>query len=211
MENLSISYVDYPIASGKESVVFKAYIGKKPVAIKIFKISTIKFSTLERYIHGDRRFENERKDRSTRVFLWCRKEYTNLDELNRWKINAPMPYDYNMNVLIMQYLGTAKSPSPQLRNYGGRLEPLYAELRRQLRIMYGSAKLVHADLSEYNVLVYRKKPYFIDVGQMVDRRHPSADEFLRRDIFNISNFFRRKGIQVEEQELYDFVTGDSVE
>ncbi len=58
--------------------------------------------------------------------------------------------------------------------------------------MYKDAHLVHADLSEYNILFYRNNPYIIDVGQSVSVKHPMALEFLRRDIKNINNFFSRK-------------------
>ncbi len=211
MEDLSIGYIDYPVSSGKESVVFKAFMKKKPVALKIFKISTIKFSTLEKYIYGDRRFEKERKDRSTRVFLWCRKEFINLQELHKAGVNAPIPIGYNKNVLVMQYLGSAKSPAPLLKNCDGDFDSLFKVIKNQMWTMYNKARLVHADLSEYNILVHKGKPYFIDVGQTVDRDHPSADEFLERDIFNICNFFRRKGVPADAKELLKFLNGEKVE
>ena len=51
--------------------------------------------------------------------------------------------------------------------------------------MYNKANLVHADLSAFNVLIYRNKPYVIDLGQGVLSKHPRALYFLRRDINNI--------------------------
>lgn len=211
MENMDIKYIDYPISSGKESVVFRGIMKGKAVAIKIFKISTIKFSTLDIYIQGDRRFEKERRDRSTRVTLWCRKEFTNLQALRQAGINAPVPYGHYQNVLIMQYLGTSSRPAPQLKNYSGDKKRMFDLLMDDLKKMYQKAGLVHADLSEYNVLVYRKRPYIIDVGQMVDKDHPSAELFLKRDILNIVNFFRKKEIACDEQEIYRSIKGDSVE
>ena len=55
--------------------------------------------------------------------------------------------------------------------------------------------LVHADLSEYNILVKDSKPVIIDVGQAVLQTHPRAKEFLERDLKNISTFFRKKGVK----------------
>lgn len=59
--------------------------------------------------------------------------------------------------------------------------------------MYNDAKLVHADLSEYNILWHQDCCWFIDVAQSVEPGHPSALEFMMRDCNNIStvrrNFF----------------------
>jgi RIO kinase 1 len=49
--------------------------------------------------------------------------------------------------------------------------------------------LVHADLSEYNVMVWEEKSWIIDVSQAVDLGHPRAREFLERDLANIHRFF----------------------
>jgi RIO kinase 1 len=40
--------------------------------------------------------------------------------------------------------------------------------------MYNKAKLVHGDLSEYNILYYKNKIYFIDVSQSVEHDHMNA-------------------------------------
>ena len=55
-----------------------------------------------------------------------------------------------------------------------------------MKRMYSECKLVHADLSEYNMLWYKDTVYFIDVAQAVDSMHPRAMEFLLRDCQNVS-------------------------
>jgi len=52
--------------------------------------------------------------------------------------------------------------------------------------MFHSCRLVHADLSEYNMLWFHDQVYFIDVAQAVDAMHPHAMEFLLRDCSNVS-------------------------
>jgi RIO kinase 1 len=73
--------------------------------------------------------------------------------------------------------------------------------------MYQLCKLVHADLSEYNVLYHQKKLFIIDVSQSVEHDHPRSLEFLRMDIKNVSDFFRRKNVDIlSEQTVFGFIT-----
>lgn len=48
-----------------------------------------------------------------------------------------------------------------------------------VRALYQRCRLVHADLSEYNVLVHDNTLYCIDVSQAVELDHPRAFDFLR--------------------------------
>ncbi len=202
MSRNSIDYVDFPISSGKESFVFKAYMKGKPVALKVFKTSTLKFSNLGTYINGDYRFEKERKTRSNLVMIWTRKEYANLLACHEAGVNVPRPIAFHRNILLMQYLGTQKRPAPQLRKVPNP-EDYYDQVVSGIVRMYKEAKLVHADLSEFNILVHRKKPYFIDMGQSVSLSHPEADNFLRRDLNNISAFYGKFGIATDAEALYN--------
>ena len=54
-----------------------------------------------------------------------------------------------------------------------------------MKKMYRVGGLVHADLSEYNMLWHKDQLYFIDVSQAVDHMHPKAAEFLLRDCANV--------------------------
>jgi RIO kinase 1 len=40
-----------------------------------------------------------------------------------------------------------------------------------------------------------------DLGSAVDLRHPNSKNFLKRDIYNISRFFVKRGITVEDQDI----------
>ncbi|EQD37524.1 Non-specific serine/threonine protein kinase, partial [mine drainage metagenome] len=124
-------------------------------------------------------------------------------------INVPKPIGFHQNVLLMQYLGTAVSPSPELRKSGIDMEDAYSQVRESMRLLCTKAKLVHADLSEYNMLTYRRKVYMIDFGQSVSIEHPSARLFLERDVRNVCNFFNKKGIKCDVNDLLSFVTGES--
>ena len=71
---------------------------------------------------------------------------------------------------------------------------LYAELILNIRKLFHQCKLVHADLSEYNILYHNSHLYIIDVSQSVEHDHPSALDFLRNDIKNVEDFFSKMGV-----------------
>jgi len=67
--------------------------------------------------------------------------------------------------------------------------------------------LVHADLSEYNLLYHKKEVWVIDVSQSVEHDHPMALDFLRRDCEIINFFFQKKGVLVLTiQSTFNYVT-----
>lgn len=78
-----------------------------------------------------------------------------------------------------------------------------------MKLMYTKCHLIHADLSEYNMLWYKDRVYFIDVGQSVEPSHPHGLEFLFRDCSNVCSFFTKAGVGGEvmtPQQLFNYVT-----
>lgn len=208
MSKNAVDYVDFPISSGKESVVFKAFLkNKKPVVIKVYKLSTLRFANIWKYIDGDYRFSKERIDRSNVVNIWAKKEFTNLSLLRRYKIPAPRPLTFHKNLLMMSYVGTQTSPAPMLKDSAADFQVLFPQVMEDMVTMYQKAKLVHADMSEYNLLYYRKKAYFVDLGQAVARDHPAADYFLERDVYNLARFFNNKGVKCSKDEMLKTIIG----
>lgn len=77
--------------------------------------------------------------------------------------------------------------------------------------MFHQCKLVHADLSEYNILYHDSHLYIIDVSQSVEHDHPSAFDFLRKDIKNVEEFFGRLGVKcLGLRRCFEFVTKDKI-
>ena len=113
------------------------------------------------------------------------------------------------NVIAMEYIGIDGSPAPHLKDVEpGDPERLYDTLFGQIKIIYQDAGLVHADFSEYNVLMRDNEPTIIDVGQAVLNKHPMAREFLQRDLKNLVRFFKRYGIEADVEILMKEVLGD---
>jgi RIO kinase 3 len=115
----------------------------------------------------------------------------------------------------MSFVGERHKPAEKLKEAflkPAELIEAYLKTTAGMKSLYEDAQLVHADLSEYNVLWHNKQCWFIDVSQSVDRNHPKALEFLYRDCVNISNFFKKKGASETRSagELFTDITGLSV-
>ena len=107
----------------------------------------------------------------------------------------------------MEFMGADGHPYPQMRNVN--LEDAsgtYEEIISFMVDLYNKAGLIHADLSEFNIL-FGDRPFFIDMGQSVTTDHPRAFQFLKRDIANINHFFSSRCEVKDERELFTRITG----
>jgi len=120
-----------------------------------------------------------------------------------------------LHVLVMEFLGDKRGYAyPRLRDarFAGddidqQWRNLYIQLLGIMRRLYQVCKLVHADLSEYNILYNDNRLYIIDVSQSVEHDHPRALEFLRMDIKNVGDFFRRQDVDtLQDRAIFNFIT-----
>ena len=103
----------------------------------------------------------------------------------------------------MEYIGDAAKSAPMLKDVLLRNpQKIFDEIIGFITRMY-KIKIVHADLSAFNILMFRQKPYIIDVGQGVLLDHPSSSEFLKRDIHNIVHYFKKYDIEGNEREIFE--------
>ncbi|XP_003737755.1 serine/threonine-protein kinase RIO3 [Galendromus occidentalis] len=209
------------ISTGKESTVFHAQGGSttefnvpKECAIKVFKTTLNEFKNRAEYIKDDFRFKDrvgKLNDRKT-LLVWAEKELFNLKKIHRAGINCPQAVILRKHVLVMTFIGFAGKPAPKLRDANLNREQLKEALIQccdVIKKLYQICKLVHADFSEYNILWHLGNIWVIDVSQAVDRLHPNALEFLLRDCTNITEFFRRSGLEnvPAPKELFQQVCG----
>ena len=217
-----VSEINGVISTGKEANVYHALSHSENNehelhrAIKVYKTSILVFKDREKYVTGEFRFRqgyNKSNNRAI-VKVWAEKEMRNLKRIYAAGIPCPEPLYLRLHVLAMSFIGDSKGiAAPRVKDVEfidqdpmPRWHKLYVHIAMYMRIMYQVCKLVHADLSEYNVLFYNDKPYLIDVSQSVEHDHPRSLDFLRMDIKNISNFFQRKNINVlQDKQLYDYI------
>merc|ERR1712025_877349 len=143
------------------------------------------------------------------VQTWAEKEMRNLVRIRTAGIPSPKPILLRSHVLLMEFLGQDGWPAPRLKDANlsaSKARELYRSVLVSVRNMFHVCKLVHGDLSEYNMLYHQGDAYIIDVSQSVEHDHPHALEFLRKDLFNVTEFFRKLEVAVLGlKELFDWV------
>ncbi|KAL7714953.1 Serine/threonine-protein kinase RIO1 [Entamoeba marina] len=204
------------VSTGKEANVYHGFGQDFELAIKIFKTSILIFKDRERYVSGDYRYRkgfcksNPRK----MVKMWAEKEMRNLKRLEEGGILSPKVVVVKNNVLVMEFLGVDGWPAPRLKDADfdeNQKNEAYLQTVKIMHRLYNTCNMVHADLSEYNLIWWKNSVYVIDVGQSVELSHPQATDFLRIDCLNISTYFNRLGIHtLSPKELFYLVTNPSV-
>jgi RIO kinase 1 len=199
------------VNAGKEA---RVYWGKnkegKDLAVKIYLTTSAEFKKgMLKYIEGDYRFKGVKHDTRSLIFTWAQKEYRNLEQAARAKVRVPKPIAVKNNVLVMEFIGKDGVNAASLKEQApSDPEKVYAVLLTYLERLYRKAELVHGDLSEYNIMMWKGKPVVFDVAQAVPTSHPMAEFFLRRDLANVNRFFSRLGVKVlSVDEAYKKVVG----
>lgn len=212
-----ITEINGCMSTGKEANVYHA-TGKTgdDFAIKIYKTSILVFKDRDKYVSGEFRFRHGycRSNPRKMVRTWAEKEMRNLVRLYSSGLNVPQPILLRGHVLLMSFIGKDSWPAPKLKDVqvnASAARKLYRECIIMMWTMYNKCKLVHADLSEFNILYHNGHIVIIDVSQSVEHDHPHAFEFLRKDCSNITDFFRRKEVATMTiKELFDFITDPTV-
>lgn len=197
-----VDQFDFPISTGKEGNVFRASTKSgQLLAVKIYRTSTGTFSDMYKYIAGDPRFKGIPKARGRLIYAWALKEFLNLGLFRKAGVRVPAPVAHQDNILVMEYIGDKDEPARQLRNVIlDDPERICRKILKYVKLGYQKAKLVHCDLSEFNVLMLEGEPVFIDVGQGVLASHPNAPEWLQRDVGNVARYFKRYGLEIDVAE-----------
>ena len=210
------------VSAGKEARVYRA-IGRDGTeyAVKIYLTATAEFrKSIYKYLLGDPRFQNVDVSNTKKLFAaWARKEFRNLKRMYEAGVSVPRPYLVYQNIIVMEFIGRNGLRAPLLHEIQNELgideaEEVYWQVIDNYKRIYCCAKLVHADMSEYNIMLLDNKVYIIDVAQAVSLEHPNASDFLRNDARNISRFFSKLGVtgaNSPEQVLGEITLCENIE
>lgn len=227
--------IDGCLSTGKEANVYYAKAGSANIsnafakegedcgnvpeyAVKIYKTSILVFKDRDKYVSGEHRWRKGYCKSNPRkmVKVWAEKEMRNYRRLYAANIPCPKPVLLKSHVLLMEFLGENGWPSPRLKDANlseRRMRQAYVQTILILRHMYQRCRLVHGDFSEYNLLWHDNQVYVIDVSQSVESDHPSALDFLRKDVANVNDFFRKYGnlSVMTTRQLFEFITSTVIE
>ena len=192
-----------PLGVGKEADVFDALDPKGTrVAVKFHRLGRISF-------RQTRRTRGYMPDHASWLFqsrLAAEKEFQALQIAHDNGVAVPQPIFQNRHAIVMGVIeGAELSKYKELEDPSEVLKEILVNVKKA----YLNAGIVHADLSDYNIIV---KPdmhvLIIAWPQYVQIKHPNMHELLTRDLKNVLDFFSRKHkIKLDVEEAYAFVVG----
>ncbi len=191
------------IGVGKESVVYEA-MGEMHLAVKFHRQGRTSFKHI-------RRLRDHLTDKPKVPWLYAaalaaRREFAVMVKLYP-KVSIPRPVACSRHALAMEFISGPALHRITLSDPENALTMILGEVAAALRL-----GIIHADLSEFNIIVDESGPKIIDWPQAVEVNHPHAQELLERDLVNVLRFFERKYriempldralglVQVQEQE-----------
>lgn len=213
-----ISGIHAKLTSGKEATVYccRAHpsTNRKFLAAKVYRQHATRSIRRGLYFEGRERLMKARTLRAIETGtkfghqamagMWMWTEYDCLERLSEIGADVPKPWAMCDRVILMDYIGNGAGPAPHLNGVDLNEETAgwyYRQILDNVEIML-SENLVHADLSPYNILVWKDRPWIIDLPQAVDVRfNRNAFELLQRDIGNICGFFEQHGVKNRPTEL----------
>ena len=207
-----IQYIETSLAAGKESKVYLAVAPDSSLRIvKIYLIVSAEFKKRMQYIAGDPRFSDIKRGSRSLIMTWARKEFKNMHTAHAAGVRVPLPIAVKKNVLVMEFVADSEgNPMPALINTEDITLNDYQQVIEQMRILYQKAKLVHADLSEYNIFKTNLGIMLFDFGSAIDIQQPNSKQFLFRDVSNINRFFEKRGIEVlPTAQVIEKIRGDT--
>jgi RIO kinase 1 len=198
----------YPMSAGKEASIFLATWNNHPIVLKAYRLwaTPHKLSMGKGYIR-------ESSGKKTRWILGlvediAVQEFDVLQACFKANVRVPTPISRVANYLTMRFIGDGEDPAPQLREVElEKPEEVMNEIFDQYLLMYSKAHYVHGDLSGYNILWWKDKPWIIDVPQGVVVNKWSdmnkIELMLRRDIKNVLKYFKSYGIDRDPEHILD--------
>ena len=132
--------------------------------------------------------------------LSAQNEYKNMKGLYSHGFSVPRPYGYNRHAIIMEYV-----PSYPL-NKVEEIKDKNTVYHKMMDFIYklGSNGLIHGDFNEFNVLLNIEKPdeiVVIDFPQMISINHSEAENYFKRDVQCVKNYFLKKFNLTFEEDL----------
>ena len=107
------------------------------------------------------------------------------------------------HVLVMEFVGKNNEIAPMLKDKKPKdPKKFFKKIIKNMKHLY-ETELVHADLSEFNILNLDETPVFIDFSQCSSLQDQRAEEYLLRDLKNVCNFFKKQGLKLDNEKVME--------
>jgi RIO kinase 2 len=188
---------------GKEADVYDALNPEGArIAVKFHRLGRISFRQTRR----KRGYVGEHAGWLFQSRLAAEREFHALKIVYQHGVAVPEPLSQNRHAVAMGIIeGAELAKWKEIQ----KPEKVLKEILRNVKKTYLKAGVIHADLSEYNIIL---KPdmhiLIIDWPQYVMANHPNAQQLLMRDVKNVLKYFSRKHrLKMKTMEVYAYVTG----
>jgi RIO kinase 1 len=140
---------------------------------------------------------------------WAWAEWQALVRCHGLGLPVPYPVQLDGTELLMEWItvegedGAETAPRLAQTRPGRPLLESYYEQLREAMAELARHGVVHGDMSAYNILAAGDRLVIIDLPQVVDLvGNPAGMDFLMRDCTNVVGWFRARGLEVDEQDLF---------
>jgi RIO kinase 2 len=194
-----------PLGVGKEADVYDALNPEDVrIAVKFHRLGRISFRQTRR----KRGYVTEHAGWLFQSRLAAEREFQALKLVYQHGVAVPEPLSQNRHAIVMGIIeGAELSKWKEI----SKPEKVLKEVLRNVKKAYLKAGVIHADLSEYNIILkLNMHILIIDWPQYVMANHPNAQQLLMRDVRNVLKYFsRRYKLKVKIREVYAYVTEKS--
>ena len=205
VEDGLIDAVVRQLMSGKEAMVFIVRCGDEIRCAKVYKEANKRAFRQAVDYTENRKTKNSRRARAmekrtrygrkAQEEAWQSAEVDALYRLAAAGVRVPKPHNFHEGVLLMELVtGADGEPAPRLDDVeftADEARTHHHTLMMQVVRML-CAGVIHADLSEFNVLLSGHGPVIIDLPQAVDAAgNNHAKSMLERDVRNLTNYLGR--------------------
>jgi len=194
---------------GKESDVYECLLFNGDQAIiKFHRLGRISFRNIKKL----RSYITKQKHLNwlymSRLSAHREYEALNLIQSKNLDFKVPKVYGWNRHAIVLSLLY-----GDELYKFNEINEPvkIFEEILDQYYKIYTNVGIIHGDLGEFNVILSPNNDIMIiDWPQWVSKDHPHAQQYLKRDIENITEFFKRKyKLEIDvDSILYKFLKSE---
>lgn len=200
-----ITALGKPLGVGKESDVYEALApDETPVALKFHRIGRTSFKKTKLKRNYTVKYTYT-PDWHRQSQISAKKEYDALKLLYSEEASVPKPIMQNRHVVVMSLIeGAELFRNPELDDANA----TYNKILANVKTAYQKVKMIHGDLSPYNIIVQpNQRILIIDWPQNISTKHSTAKELLERDLKNVVIYFQRKhNLKIKLEDALSYVT-----